>query len=124
MEAANMAKEKQLMGRLADQKYTRTLDAERWLREVMLPLDVVATLSDALSPAWTVEREVDPSGELTIVVLQAGDGRRPRSAFAFYEDDGRVHVGTIKGETWQSTRAFPTSHSAVAAIISAATAGR
>jgi hypothetical protein len=120
VEAAVAAKEKQLMGHLVEQQYIRPLTAKKWLQDAMSPFDVAATLSAALAPAWTVEREIDPSGDLTIIVLPTGDGSI-RSAFVLYEDDGRAHVGTITGEVWQSKRAFPTCQRAVAAIIAAAT---
>ena len=108
------------MGHLIEQNYTRSLAAKEWLRDAMSPFDVVATLSTALAPAWSVEREIDPSGDLTIIVLPTGDGS-VRSAFVLYEDNGYAHVGTIRGEIWQSKRAFPTCQRAVAAIIAAAT---
>ena len=103
------------MGHLVEQ----TLVAKGWLREGMLTFDVAATLSNALAPAWTVEREIDPLGDLTIIVLPTGDGSM-HSAFVLYEDRGCAHVGTVRGEIWQSKRAFPTCQSAVAAIIAAA----
>jgi hypothetical protein len=107
------------MGHLIEQKYTQSL-AAKWLRDAMSPFDVVATLSTALAPAWSVEREIDPSGDLTIIVLPTGD-RLVRSAFVLYEDNGYAHVGIIMGEIWQSKRAFPTCQQAVAAVIAAAT---
>jgi hypothetical protein len=120
VEAAVAAKEKQFMGHLVEQKYIQPLAAKEWLRDARSPFDVAATLSTALAPAWTVEREMDPSGELTIIVLPTGDGS-VRSAFVLYEDNGCAHVGTIREEIWQSKRAFPTCQTAVAAIIAAAT---
>jgi hypothetical protein len=67
-----------------------------------------------------VEREIDPSGDITIIVLPNGDGS-VRSAFVLYEDNGCANVGTVRGEVWQSKRAFSTCRHAVAAIIAAAT---
>ena len=85
------------MGHLVEQKYIQPLAAKEWLRDAMSPFDIVATLSTALAPAWTAEREIDPSGDLTIIVLPTGDGSI-RSAFGPYEDNGYAHVGTIRGE--------------------------
>src|SRR5271154_3564384 len=101
------------MGHLVEQQYIHPRATKEWLRDAMSPFDVAATLSAALEPAWTVEREIDPSGDLTNIVLPTGDGSA-RSAFVLYEDDGRAHVGTIRGEIWQSKRAFPTCQRAVA----------
>jgi hypothetical protein len=120
VEAAVAAKEKQHMDHLVEQKYIQPLAAQDWLRDAMSPFDVGATLSTALAPAWTVEREIDPSGDLIIIVLPTGDGS-VRSAFVLYEDNGCAHVGIIRGEIWQSKCAFPTCQRAVAAIIAAAT---
>ncbi len=44
-----------------------------WLRDARSSFDVAAALTSALTPFWTIEREVDPSGELTIIVLPVGD---------------------------------------------------
>jgi hypothetical protein len=120
VKAAVAAEEKQLMGHLVAQQSIQPLVAKAWLREAMSPFDVVATLSAALAPAWTVEREIDPSGDLTIIVLPTSDASI-RSAYVLYEDNGCAHVGTIRGEVWQSKRAFPTCQRAVAAIVAEAT---
>jgi hypothetical protein len=82
------------------------------------PFGVVATLSAALNPAWSVEREVDPAGDSSIIVLPACDDPA-HSAFLLYEENGFVQVATISGETW-TRRAFPTCQRAVAAIVAAA----
>ncbi len=58
------------MGHLVEQ----TLVAKDWLRDAMSTFDVAATLSNALAPAWTVEREIDPLGDLTII--STSDRRR------------------------------------------------
>ncbi len=107
------------MGQLVEQRI-QPLISKAWLRDATSPFDVAGTLSAALAPAWTVEREIDPSGDLTIIILPTGDASQ-RSAFVPYEDNGRAHVGTIRGEIWQSTCAFPTCQRAVAAIVAAAT---
>ena len=93
------------MGHLVEQRI-QPLISNPWLRDAMAPFDVAGTLSAALAPAWTVEREIDPSGDLTIIILPTGDASQ-RSAFWTIEDNGRVHVGTIRGEIWHSTCAFP-----------------
>jgi hypothetical protein len=120
VEAAVAVKETQLIGHLVEQKYIQPLLAKQWLRDAMSPFDVVATLFAALAPTWTVEREIDPLGNLTIIALPARYGSA-RSAFVLYEDNGCAQFGTIKGEIWQSKCAFPTCQRAVAAIIAAAT---
>ena len=71
----------QLIGHLVEQKYIQPLTAKRWLRDAMSPFDVVATLSAALAPAWTVEREIDPSGNITIIVFRPAMDRNVRRLY-------------------------------------------
>jgi len=94
-----------------------------WLRDALATFDVVATLTSALAPAWTVEREVDPSGDLSIIVLPVVDDPS-RPTFVLYEEDGLVQVSTLLGETWQNRQSFRTCQRAVAAIITAAASSR
>jgi hypothetical protein len=107
------------MVHLAEQNDIPALTANVWLHDALSPFNVVAALSAALAPVWSVEREVDPGGDISIIVLPACDD--PAStAFVLYEENGFVQVATISGEAWQSRRAFSTCQRAVAAIVTAA----
>ena len=88
------------MGHLIEQNYTRSLAAKEWLRDAMSPFDVVATLSTALAPAWSVQREIDPSGDLTIIVLPTGDGIGTLGCSGPYEDSGRTPTLGPSGERY------------------------
>ncbi len=79
-----------------------------WLRDARSSFDVAAALTSALTPFWTIEREVDPSGELTIIVLPVGD------------TDALVQVSTFVCDDWRTRRSFRTCQRAVEAIIAAA----
>jgi hypothetical protein len=107
------------MGHVIEHKHIPTQTANVWLRDVVSPFDVVAELSAALPLDWTVDREVDPGGDISIIVFPTRDDLE-RSAFVLYEDNGFVQVGIISGETWQGRRAFPSCQRAVAAIVAAA----
>jgi hypothetical protein len=96
-----------------------SLTDEAWLRDARSNFDVGATLASALTPAWTVEREVDPFGDLSLVMLPAC-GTPARPTFVLYEEDGLVQVSTFFGEDWQHRQAFRTCQRAVAAIVAAA----
>jgi hypothetical protein len=97
----------------------RTLDDEMWLRDARSSFDVGATLTSALMPFWTVDRECDPSGDVSIIVLPAAD-TPAHPSFVLYEDNAVVQVSTFIGEDWRSRRTFRTCQRAVAAIIEAA----
>ena len=99
--------------------YAETLTDSVWLRDVLSAFDVVTALSDALTPTWSVEREVDPAGDLSIIVLPECD-ESALPGFVLYEDDGLVQVATVVGDAWKATRIFPTCQCAVAAILAAA----
>jgi hypothetical protein len=105
----------------AEKTDVRTLVDEAWLREACHPFNVVAALTSALTPHWTVDRECDPSGNLTVIMLPASD-TSARPTFVLYEDNGLVQVSTFLGEDWQKRHAFLTCQRAVSAIV--ATAGR
>jgi hypothetical protein len=95
------------------------LTNEEWLRDARSNFDVAATLTSVLTPIWTVERELDPSGDLSIVVLPVGDSDF-RPTFLLHEEDGLVQVSTFFGEDWHCRQAFATCQRAVAAIIAVA----
>jgi hypothetical protein len=118
MTAIFTAKGRCLMGHLSEKQYALASVAGFWPGDVLSRFDVVAALSAGLAPAWEVERAIDPSGELSVVVLPMGDDPAFPS-FVLYEKDGLVEVATIAGETWQSTAQFPTCQSAVVGIVAA-----
>jgi hypothetical protein len=95
---------------------SRALTDQAWLRNARSSFDVHATLSSALTPIWTVEREEDPSGELSIVILPANDAASQQT-FILYEEDGTVRLSTFLGESWQCRWTFADSQRAVAAVI-------
>ena len=85
------------------------------------PLDVVATLSAASAGAWEVERTVDPSGDVSVIVLPACDDPA-MPTFMLYEEHGLARVATIRRDVWESDRAFLSCQQAAAAIIAATAA--
>ncbi|HEY4041363.1 MAG TPA: hypothetical protein VGM32_05900 [Rhodopila sp.] len=80
--------------------------------------DVVAALTASLTPSWSAEREIDPSGETSVVVLSVSDNPA-HPTFVLYEEEGLVQVATVVGDCWQSRRTFRTCQRAVAAIVAA-----
>lgn len=106
------------MVHLVENEQSQALPGNTWMRDAQSSFDVVAKLEAALAPRWTVQREVDPSGELAVIVLPTGDDIET-PAFALYEQDGMVQVVTIAGETWQGRQVFSTCQRAVAAIVAA-----
>jgi hypothetical protein len=96
---------------------TNPLTSPSWLRQPTAPLDIVATLSKALGFAWIAQREIDWEGEVSVIVLAAGDDEA-MPAFILYETDGLAHVATVKHDEWQTGRAYATAEEAVAAIVS------
>jgi hypothetical protein len=95
-----------------------------WLRDAMSPFDVVAALTSALPSCWTVERECDPGGDLSIVVLPAHDepthDEPAQPCFVLYEENGFVAVATVIADTWHGKQTFPTCRRAVDAIVAMA----
>jgi hypothetical protein len=109
------------MDHVVEKNEFRALVGEAWLRDARSPFNVVTALTSALAPEWTVDQEVDPSGELAVIVLPATD-TSTRPTFVLYEDDGLMQVSTFFGEDWQKRQAFLTCQRAVSAIF--ATVGR
>jgi hypothetical protein len=107
------------MADVVEKNDCRDLNDEAWLRDARANFDVRATLTCALTPFWTVERELDPNGDLSIVILPFSD-TTVLPGFVLYEKDGLVQVSTFLGEDWQSRQAFHTCQRAVAAIVAAA----
>jgi hypothetical protein len=104
------------MAHVVEKSDVRALSDEAWLRDARSSFDAGAALTSALTPAWSVEREVDPCGELSIIVLPAAD-TAAHPTFALYEENGLVQVSTFLGEDWQCRQTFQTCQRAVAAII-------
>jgi hypothetical protein len=98
---------------------TSILFAGAWLQDTLSPFDVVAALASALPSCWTVEREADPDGDLSIVVLPDCD-EPAQPSFVLYEEDGFVQVATVIADTWHGKRTFPTCRRAVDAIVAMA----
>lgn len=107
------------MVRLIAKSYAETLTARTPLCDTVLPFNVVTALSSALTPAWAVEREIDPSGDLSVIVMAARDDA-VRPTFVLYEEDGLVQVSTIVDEQWQFRQTYPTCKRAVDSIVAAA----
>lgn len=107
------------MAHVVEKNDVRPLANEAWLQNAQTSFDVAATLTSALTPSWLVEREIDPDGELSIVVLPDGENS-DRPTFLLYEENGLVQVSAFRGEDWQRRQAFRTCQRAVAAIIAAA----
>jgi hypothetical protein len=99
----------------------RALKDEIWLRDARSSLDLCASLTSALAPFWTVDRQLDPSGELSVIILPVHDTDE-RLTFVVYEDNAVVQVSTFVGEEWRSRQSFRTCQRAVDAIIEAASA--
>lgn len=82
-------------------------------------------LAGALGPIWSVHREADHEGEVSIVVLPADDDNEP--VFVLYEKDGLARVGTVRRDEWVGDEGFSGLQDAIDAIIartaSIATAG-
>jgi hypothetical protein len=97
---------------------TQTLGGQAWLNAGLSSPDVVASLSAGLADAWEVERAVDPSGDVTIIILPVLDAPG-MPTFMLYEEDGLARVATIRRDVWESDQAFLSCPKAVAAIIAA-----
>jgi hypothetical protein len=107
------------MAHVVEKNDVRALTDEAWLRHARSSFDAGTALTSALTLAWSVERETDPWGELSIVVLPASD-TAAHPSFVLYEENGSVQVSTFLGEDWQCRQTFQTCQRAVAAIIEAA----
>lgn len=84
-----------------------------------VPLDIVTALSQGLGSAWVVEREIDCQGEISIIVLGAGEDDADNSlpTFIFYERDGLMQVATVTNDEWRAQRSFESAQAAVAMVI-------
>ena len=95
-------------------------DASAWLGDTVSPVDAIALLSPALASAWEVARDVDPVGEVSIVVFpRADDLAMP--TFILFEKDGLAVVATIRDDVWEGEQGFASYRQAVSAILTEAT---
>jgi hypothetical protein len=108
-----------LMAHVVVKHDDRALNDETWLRDARSSFDVGAVLTSALTPFWTVDREFDLSGDISVIILPVGDTAE-RPSFILYEEDAVVQVSTFVGEEWRSRRTFRTCQRAVGAVIEAA----
>ena len=111
------------MVHVVEQQHAHALPTNAWFSDAMSPFDVVAELSAALAPAWAVEREVDPAGDQSIIVLSVSEDPT-QAAFALFEENGFVQVGTVIGDIWHRRQASPPCQRAVAAIVAACRSGQ
>ena len=88
-----------------------------WLFLPAHSFDIVATLSDALGPAWLVQRETDCEAEMSILAMASGDDDNALPTFVLYERDGLVHVATVQNEVWRPMHGFISPQEAVTAIV-------
>jgi len=97
-----------------------------WLTETAATLDAAAVLSAALAPKWSVQREVDYVGEVSIILLPAHDHptieHRALPSFILFEKDGQARVATVTEDQWVADQGFRDIQPAVTAIIAAAAA--
>jgi hypothetical protein len=80
--------------------------------------EVFGDLPAALGPMWSVHREIDYAGEVSIIVLP--DDGYVGPAFLLYEKDGLVRVGTVSGDEWTRDEGFSGVQAAISAIIAKA----
>jgi hypothetical protein len=107
------------MAHLVVKQDVRPQNDQIWLRDARSSFDVGAALASALMPLWTVDREVDPSGDLSVIILPVND-IAVHPSFVLYEEDAVVQVSTFLGDVWRSRQTFRTCQRAVDAIIEAA----
>jgi hypothetical protein len=93
-----------------------------WPNDCTLSVDAMAALSLALAPAWDVEREIDPAGNVSIVVFTASDDPT-LPAFMLYEKDGHAVVATVRDDVWVGEQRFASREHAVAAVVADVTRG-
>jgi hypothetical protein len=89
------------------------------LRPPTCPLDIHAALSEALGTEWTVQREIDPDGEVSILAMAADDADNTRPTFLLYERYGLAQVVSVRDDAWQSLGGYATAQAGVATIITA-----
>lgn len=97
------------------QPYLRPMPAS--LRLPARPFDIHAALSEALGAGWLVQRETNPDGEVSILVMAADDETNVLPTFMLYECDGLVQVATVQDDAWQHLSGFASAQAAVVAVV-------
>jgi hypothetical protein len=69
-----------------------------------------------LPQGWTVERFIDPDGDLSIIILPDDDDP-VRPAFLLHDRNEIPHVATIVADDWQSDRPCASWAAAAATVI-------
>ena len=108
-----------MMTRPAETTQPRPRPMPASLRLPACACDIHAALSRVLSPDWIVQRETNPDGEMSILVMAADDETNVLPTFMLYECDGLVQVATVQDDAWQHLSGFASAQAAVAAIIAA-----
>jgi hypothetical protein len=103
-----------------DNIFSTTFASSSWSFATEAPRDVIVELSEALGPIWSVCRESDCEGDVSIIVLPLDDDAAP--TFVLYEKRGVACVATVSGDDWDGVQGFAGLQEAVAAIIAAASA--
>ena len=79
---------------------------------------MLVALRTTLQPDWIIEREVDPSGDPSIIVFPTAADSSDLS-FILYEANGLTYVGMVRDETWENDEAFETCQQAVEYVVAA-----
>jgi hypothetical protein len=94
--------------------------APAWLRDAMFLTDAATLLSTVLATAWEVERQVDPIGDVSLVVFSTADDF-VAPTFMLFENAGQFVVATVTGDVWKGEQGFASCEQAVVAIVIGAT---
>ena len=78
--------------------------------------DVIALVSGALGSDWTVLRETDCEGDVSIIALPAEETDRT-PCFILYEKGGQAHVASVRRDKWDRDLSFDSFSEAVDAFI-------
>ena len=95
-------------------------DASAWLGDAVSPVDAIALLSPILASTWEVVREVDPVGEISVVVFSTADDP-VMPTFILFEKGGQAVVAIIRDDVWESEQGFASYQQAISAILIEAT---
>lgn len=102
--------------RVIDSALAKVFPAAPWLTLPIAAGEVVAALSEALSPEWVVERETDYDGEVSIVAVPINDNEQT-PAFMLYEKDGQARVAMIRCDEWEHDHGFTSFRQAMDAFV-------
>ena len=78
--------------------------------------DVMVWLSAGASGAWEVEQEIDPAGEVSVIVHPTYDDPA-LPTFVLYEKDGGARVAVVRHDVWETERVFSSCEQAASSII-------